>query len=127
VSDHCVGHDVGPHGLPDDHSQAEDDASSRSAARLLQPRRSYGLPLIVFGVVALLIAIGISRLGPVDQLNEAPVPPKRPDRFLPEQPVEPTEPFKSLVLDAAQSFMAAGRLPVATTAGPSTKPSPTTR
>jgi hypothetical protein len=123
VSDRGVGHDVGPHGLPDDHSQAEYDTSSRSAARLLRPRRSFARPVIAFGVVALLIAIGFSRLSPVDQLkprpqNEAPVPPKRPDRLLAEQPVEATEPFKSLVLDAARSYLATG---------PSAKPSPANR
>jgi hypothetical protein len=104
-----------------------DGSLSRRATRLLRPRRLFARPLIAFGVVALLVAIAVSRLGPVDQTqNEAPVPPKRPDRFLPEQPIEPTEPFKSLVLDVAQSYMATGRLPLVTV-GPSTKPSPTAR
>ena len=41
-----------------------------AANRLLRPRRSYVAPIIifiVFGVVALLVAIGISRLGPIEQ------------------------------------------------------------
>jgi hypothetical protein len=94
--------------------------------REMQPS-FYGLggqPLFVLGVVALLLAIGLSRIVPVDQSklrpqDESPPPPKRPDRFVPEQPVEP---FKSLVLDAAQAYLATGRLPVVTSA-PLAKPS----
>jgi hypothetical protein len=111
----------------------DDYASSRSASRLLRPRRSLARPVLVpiaFGAVALLVAIGISKLGPDNLLKLSPQdetapPPKRPDRFF-EQPVEPPEPFKSLVLDAAQSYLAAGRLPVVTS-GPLVKPSPATR
>jgi hypothetical protein len=91
-----------------------------AAKRLLRPRHSYVAPiiiLIVFGVVVLLAAIGISRLGPIEQKaplqNDAPPPPTQPNRFS-EQPVEPIEPFKSLVLDTAQSYLATGSLPVAT-------------
>ena len=91
-----------------------------AANRLLRPRRSYVAPIIifiVFGVVALLVAIGISRLGPIEQRpilqSEAPPPPTQPERFS-EQPVEPIDPFKSLVLDTAQSYLATGSLPVAT-------------
>jgi hypothetical protein len=46
-----------------------------------------------------------------------------PHRFS-EQPVELIEPLKSLVLDAAQSYLATGSLPVATLAGPSAKERP---
>ena len=125
VSDRGVGHVVVPHGLPDDHSQAEYDTSSRSAVRLLRPRRSFARPVIifiVFAVVAWLVAIGISRLDPdslpkLSPQDETEPPPKRPDRFA-EQPVEPPEPFKSLVLDAARSYL---------DSGPSAKPAPTKR
>jgi hypothetical protein len=116
-------------------SENDEYAPDKSALppRLLRPRRSFVAPVIifiVFGVVALLVAIGISRLGPIDQLrptlaNEAPPPPKRPDRFS-EQPLKPPEPFKSLVLDAAQSYVVTGRLPLVTS-GPLAKPSPTPR
>jgi len=98
------------HGGGDDAPPPEDQALSRSTARLLRPRRSYGWLLFVLGVVTLLVAIGVSRIIPVDQLelqteDESPAPPERPDRFTPEQPVEP---FKSLVLDAAQSYLVTG-------------------
>ena len=61
----------------------EDFVSSRSAAKLLRPgRRSFGLPLLIFGVVALLVTIGVSRIVPVDRpQDESPPLPKRPDRF----------------------------------------------
>ena len=92
-----------------------------AANRLLRPRRSYAAPVkifIAFGSVALLVAIGISRLGPIEKLrpsvqDEASSSPKRLDS-LSEQPVEPIEPFKSLVLDCAQSYLATGTLPMAT-------------
>jgi hypothetical protein len=115
--------------LSENDEYAPDDyASSRSATRLLRPRRSFARPVlafVVFVAVALLVAIGISRLGPdnlaeLSPQDETSPPPKRPDRF-PEQPVEPAEPFKSLVLDAAQSYLATGRLPVATV-GPELRP-----
>jgi hypothetical protein len=107
---------------------SEDYASSRRAARLLRPRRSYGRPLIVLGVVAFLVAISQSGIVPGDQFklktqNESPAPPKRPDRFIPEQPVEP---FTSLVLDAAQSYLVTRSPPIATV-GYATKPSPADR
>jgi hypothetical protein len=106
----------------------EEHASSRKAAKLLRPRRSYGRPLFVLGVFALLVAISQSGIVPVDQFklqtpNERPAPPKRPDRLIAEQPVEP---FKSLVLDAAQSYLATGRQPIATV-GSGTNPSPAKR
>jgi len=91
------------------------DESGLPAAekRLLRPRRSFVAPvliMIVFGVVAALTAIGISMLdpnnlpkpGPQDETAPAA---KQPDRFS-EQPTEPPEPFKSLVLDATRSYLA---------------------
>jgi hypothetical protein len=107
--------------LSEDDEYAPDEYGLPPAAsRLLRPRRSYVAPIVIFfafGAVALLVAIGISRLGPVQQKpllqNEAPPPPKQPDR-LSEQPVQPIEPFKSLVLDTAQSYLATGSLPLAT-------------
>jgi len=125
MSDRGGGDDTQPL-LSEDHEYAPDDyASSRSAARLLRPRRSFARPVIifiVFAVVAWLVAIGISRLGPdnlpkLSPQDETEPPPKRPDRFS-EQPVEPPEPFKSLVLDAARSYL---------DSGPSAKPAPTKR
>ena len=91
-----------------------------AANRLLRPRRSYAAPVkmfIAFGSVALLVTIGISRLSPIEKLrpsvqDEASSPPKRLDS-LSEQSVEPVEPFKSLVWDSAQSYLATGTLPMA--------------
>jgi hypothetical protein len=110
----------------------DEQASSQAAARLLRPRRSFVRPVITFGILALLVAIGVSRLGPLDQpkpqpQTEVPVrtPPEKQhidssnelksslDDPSPEQPSKPAEPFKSLVLDAAQSYLATGSLPVA--------------
>jgi hypothetical protein len=51
-------------------SENDEYALPPAANRLLRPRRSYVAPIIifiVFGVVALLVAIGISRLGPIEQ------------------------------------------------------------
>jgi hypothetical protein len=83
--------------------------------------RSFVVPVMVFGITALLAAIGISRLGPIEQPKplpqneaQAPLPPKQQDDPLPDEPVKPIESFKSLVLDAAQSYFATGALPVAT-------------
>lgn len=130
MSDPSGGDDTQPP-LSENHEYEPDEqALSPGAAGLLRPRRSFVGPVIVFGIVALLVAIGFSRLGPVEQpkphpQNEAPLPPKQQDP-LPEQPVVPTEPFKSLVLDAAQSYLATGRLPVATTTGPGARRGPPT-
>jgi hypothetical protein len=93
---------------------------------LLRPRRSIVGPLLAIGTVTLLVAIGFSGLDPVEQprpdsQNEAPQPRKQPDR-LPHQIAEPAEPFKSFVMDAAQSYLTAGRLPVATATPPGVKP-----
>jgi hypothetical protein len=102
-------------------SESDEQALSPRAAKLLRPRRWFVAPVIifiVFGVLPLLVAIGFSRIGPIEQLrsllqNEAPPPPKRPDRFS-YQLVEPIEPFKSLVWDTAQSYLASESFPVAT-------------
>jgi hypothetical protein len=107
----------------DDEYEPDDYASSPTAAKLLRSRRrSFAVPIIVFAGVAVLGAIGFNRL---DQLkpqpqNEAPMPPKRPDRFS-EPPVKPIEPFKSLVLDTAQSYLVTRSLPAATPAGSGAK------
>jgi hypothetical protein len=91
---------------------APDETDLPPANRLLRPRRSFVAPvvtlIVAFGLAASLTAIGISRLGPIDQMrptlgSETPLSPQ-PDR-LSEQPVEPPEPFKSLVLDAARSYL----------------------
>jgi hypothetical protein len=60
-----------------------------------------------------------------DRGDEATPPPKRPDRFS-EQPIELPEPFKSLVLDAAKSYLVTERSPLATS-GPLAKPDLTPR
>jgi len=104
----------------------EEQALSPSAAMLLRPRRSIIGPLLAIGTVTLLAAIGFSALDPVEQpwpdpQNEAPQPPKQPDR-LSQQLAEPAEPFKSFVMDAAQSYLTAGRLPVAGATPPGVKP-----
>ena len=104
---------------------AEDYASSRRAAKLLRPRRSYDRPLFALGVVAFLVAISQSGIVPGNQFklknqNEKPAAPKLPE-FIPEQTVEP---FKSLVLDAAQSYFVTGQMPVATVGS---EPSPSKR
>jgi hypothetical protein len=85
----------------------------RAAPRL----RSFVVPILVFGFTALLAAIGISKLKSVEQPKpprqieaQAPPPPKqnspRPEE--PAKPVERVEPFRSLALDAAQSYIATG-------------------
>ncbi len=73
---------------------------------------------MIFGGIVLAAAIGFGILGSVDlpklfSKMETQTEPKQPERLVPEQPVEHTDPFKSLVLDAAQSYLAFGRLPVA--------------
>jgi hypothetical protein len=106
----------------------------------------FGVPVMVFGITALLAAYGINGIEPVEQPKLRPQPqteaaddpatPKQQETRSvevtslehpsPEQPVEPPKSFKSLVMDAAQSYLAAGRLPVMTS-GPLAKRSPTTR
>ena len=112
MSDHGGGYDY-QSPLPEAH------ASSRSAAKLLRPRRSYGWVIYILGSVALLAAIGLSRIVPDDQVSlhtqNKSEPPKRPDRF----PEQPREPFVSFVLDAAQSYIIGMHA-----AGPLTKPNP---
>jgi hypothetical protein len=94
------------------------DYPSKSTVRLLQLRRSLVGPIIVFVGVALLAAFAVTRLDktkPQPEI-EVPAPPKQPDGMTEQQaPTEPTDPFKSLVLDVAQLYLATGRLPAATT------------
>jgi hypothetical protein len=118
---------------------------SSPTAKLLRPSRLrlFGVPVMVFGITALFAAYGINgieqpKLRPQPQSKAAddPATPKQQESRSaevtslehpsPEQPVEPPEPFKSLVLDAAQSYLVAGRLPVVTS-GPLAKPRPATR
>jgi hypothetical protein len=104
----------GPQPRPSEHYEYEldDYGLSRNADRLLQPpRRSFAAPIIVFSAGVMLGAIGFSvfaQLKPKPQ-SEAPIPPKQPDRHS-ERLVKPIEPFKSLVLDAAQSYLDLGRV-----------------
>ena len=99
--------------LGNDEYAPDETALPPAANRLLRPRRSFVAPVVIFiaafGVAASLTAIGISRLDPIELRpslqDEASAPQKQPDRFS-EHPVEPTEPLKSLVLDAARSYMA---------------------
>jgi hypothetical protein len=103
------------------------------ASKLLRPSRVrlFVIPVMVFGFTALLVAIGIARLKSVDQPEPRPQtdtpaptsPKKQPENGSnelrtssedpsPEKSVTHTEPFKSFVLDAAQSYLAAGSLRV---------------
>jgi hypothetical protein len=84
-----------------------DPAVQPTANRFLRPRRAFAAPvivIIVFGIVASLTAIGISRLEPSPQ-NETSTPPKQPDQSSVES-VEPPKPLESLALDAAQAYLA---------------------
>jgi hypothetical protein len=96
-----------------------DDYPSPAAAKLLRPpRRSLAAPIIVFAGVGLLAAFAVSRPdGPKPQPDiEVAAPPKQQERMTEQQtePAPPAEPFKSLVLDAAQSYLATGGRPAAT-------------
>ena len=104
------------------------------AAELLRPSRLrlFGVPVMVFGFTALLAAYGINRIEPVEQLkqpqpqtqaaNDPATPKQLESRSVEvtsslehpsqEQLVKPDEPFKLLVFDAAQSYLATGSLPV---------------
>jgi cytoskeletal protein RodZ len=116
---------VQPHLFEDDQYQTDDYALSSSAARLLRPRRPSLLDLrsivwivVVSGVVALLVAIGIYRLPMVEQpktppQKEASQSPKQ-QETLRKEDVEAAEPFKSLVMDTVRSYGATGTLPVTT-------------
>jgi len=65
----------------------------------------------------------MDQMNPSPQIETSP-PSKRQDRMVPEQSPEP---FKSLVIDAAQAYLATGRVPKMTSGPPLTKPVPTTR
>jgi hypothetical protein len=102
------------------------------AAKLLRPSRVrlFVVPVMVFGFTTLLVAIGVHRLKTVDHYEsrlqtDTPVP-TSPNQYengsnelrtssedpSPEKSVIPAEPFKSFVLDAAQSYLATGSLRV---------------
>jgi hypothetical protein len=101
----------GPQPPPSENYEYEPDefASSQNAERLLQaPRRSFAGPIIIFIAGVVLGAIGFSRidlLKPPSQ-NEVSTPPKQPERFS-ERIIEP---FKSLMLDTARSYITPGSL-----------------
>jgi hypothetical protein len=89
-----------------------DHALPLTTNKLLRPRRGFAAPIIlviVFGVAAALIAIGIGSLGQIEpkpsEQKEVPTPPNRPDTSSAE-PVEPPKPSESLVLDATRSYLA---------------------
>jgi hypothetical protein len=93
-----------------------DHCYSQSSLRL----RSVVVPLLVFGLTTLLAAIGINRLKsaeqpkPPVQIEAQALPPPKQHSPRPEEPVKPVEraePFKSLALDAAQSYLATGNPP----------------
>jgi hypothetical protein len=96
--------------LENDEYAPDEIALPPAANTLLRPRRSFVAPILIFmafGITAALTAIGINRLDhpnnsptPTPQDERAPVV-KQPDRFSEQS----TEPLKSLVLDAAQSYL----------------------
>jgi hypothetical protein len=99
----------------------QDDAGTDQSLLRAPPRlRSLAVPILVFGVTALLVAIGINKLKSVEQPKppaqieaQAP-PPSKQDGPRPEEPVRPierAEPFRSLALDAAQSYLFTGSAP----------------
>jgi hypothetical protein len=80
--------------------------------RLFRNPRPFVAPVmlvIVFGIVALLVAIGISRLQQIEPTpavqREAPPSPDQQDRS-PVEPVDPPKPLDSLILDATRSYLA---------------------
>jgi hypothetical protein len=82
-----------------------------TANRFSRPRGAFVAPVIlivVFGIVAALIAIGISRRKQIERSpspqEETSTPPKQPDRSSVEY-VEPPKPYQSLALDAARSYL----------------------
>jgi hypothetical protein len=99
--------------------ELNDARLSPNAAKLLWPRRRSSLrPLMIF--ILLAPAIGFIIFGTVNvrksvtEVRSLP-PPKQPDRTVQELAPDPIEPFRSLALDAAQSYLASvARLPVAT-------------
>jgi hypothetical protein len=105
--------------LSEDDEYEPDDYPSPAAAKLLRPpRRSFAAPILVFAGVAMLAAFAVSRPDkPKPQPEiEAAAPPKEQQRMTEQQtqPAPPAEPFKSLVLDAAQSYLATGGRTAAT-------------
>jgi hypothetical protein len=93
-----------------DEYEPYDNVLPPRAPKLWWLRRSFVVPVMVFGIAALLIAIGFSNLGRNERKpslqEESSTPPKQPDRSSVE-PVDPSEPYKSLVLDAARSYLSA--------------------
>ena len=98
----------------------QDDAETDQRYLRGPPRlHSLAVPILVFGVTALLVAIGINKLKSVEQPPPAQIeaqapPPSKQDSPRPEAPVRPierTEPFRSLALDAAQSYLLTGSAP----------------
>ena len=79
--------------------------------RLLRPRRAFVVPImlvIVFGIAASLIAIGISRreqTEPTSAVEKTPTSLNQANRF-PVEPVDPPKPLDSLTLDATRSYLA---------------------
>jgi hypothetical protein len=80
--------------------------------RLFRNPRAFFAPImlvIVFGIVALLVAIGISRLQQIEPMpavqREAPPSLDQPDRS-PIEPADPPKPLDSLILDATRSYLA---------------------
>jgi hypothetical protein len=84
------------------------------ANRFSRPRRAFVasvILIIVFGIVASLTVIGVSRLERTEPRpplqEEASTPPKQPDERPSVEPIEPlVEPHESLVLGAARSYLA---------------------
>jgi hypothetical protein len=98
---------------PSSENDEYDPALPPAANRLLRLRRVVvGLTIlvIVFGIVASLTVIGVSRLeriepGPSLQ-EQGSTPPKQPDDRSSAEPVEPPELHESLVVAAARSYLA---------------------
>jgi hypothetical protein len=98
---------------PPSENDEHDSTLPLPANRLSRPNRAFVasvILVIVFGIVASLTAIGISRLERIERRpslqEEASTPPKQLDNGSSVEPVEPSEPHESLVLDAARSYFA---------------------
>jgi hypothetical protein len=90
-----------------------DPALPLAANGLIRPRRRFVAPVIlaiVVGIVASLVAIGISRLQEIEPApivqKEAPTSLNQPDSS-PIVSVDPPKPLDSLMLDATRSYLAA--------------------